>query len=394
MSTVVYDPYSPEIQHNPYPTYKRLRDEAPVYYSEKYNFYMLTRYDDCMAAFLDPTTYISGRGVTIEAVDNGGGRLNSMDPPDHTRLRKLLSRVFTPKRMQELEPYIRKVAVGHLDKVAGQSTFDLVQDFSLLLPLEVISELLGIPEEVRKPIHDLTNRTVMRDQSDPAKALLMARQAMGEIIAVYTQLVADHRKKPGDDIISMLIEAEIDTDDGGTRRLSDQEIAAQFLLLGGAGHETVMKTISNGAVALWWYKDQRRELAEDPRLLPAAVEEMLRWDNPAPLEGRQTTREVTLHGVTIPEDSRVMINMGAANHDERQYDNPELFSIHRKIERPLIFGFGIHLCLGAHLARTETRIAFEELLKRYPEYEIDEAHVDRGPVTFFRGLHHLPLIVK
>ncbi len=393
MSTVVYDPYSPEIQHNPYPTYKLLRDEAPVYYSEKYNFYMLTRYDDCMAAFLDPSTFISGRGVTIEPMDNGGGRLNSMDPPDHTRLRKLLSRIFTPKRMVELEPFIRGVACSYLDKVAGQDRFDLVQDFSLRLPLDVISELLGIPEELRKPIHDLTNRTVMRDFSDPAKAQELARAAMGEILGVYLLLVQDRRKNPKDDIISMLIEAEVTDEAGKAHKFSDQEIAAQFLLLGGAGHETVMKTISNGAVALWWYKDQRRELAEDPRLIPTAIEEMLRWDNPAPLEGRQTTREVILHGVTIPEDSRVMINMGAANHDERQYELPELFNIHRKMERSLIFGFGVHLCLGAHLARMESKIAFEELLKRYPEYEIDEAHVDRGPVTFFRGLHHLPLMV-
>jgi cytochrome P450 len=393
MSTVDYDPYAPEIQHNPYPTYKRLRDEAPVYYSEKYNFYMLTRYDDCMAAFLDPATFISGRGVTIEPMDNGGGRLNSMDPPDHTRLRKLLSRIFTPKRMVELEPFIRGVACGYLDKVAGQDRFDLVQDFSLRLPLDVISELLGIPEELRKPIHDLTNATVIRDASDPAQAVVKARAAMGEILGVYTSLVEDRRKNPKDDIISMLIQAEVAGEDGKTYKFSDQEIAAQFLLLGGAGHETVMKTVSNGAVALWWYKDQRRELVEDPRLIPTAIEEMLRWDNPAPLEGRQTTREVTLHGVTIPEDSRVMINMGAANHDERQYELPELFNIHRKMERSLIFGFGVHLCLGAHLARMESKIAFEELLKRYPEYEIDEAHVDRGPVTFFRGLHHLPLVV-
>jgi cytochrome P450 len=304
-----------------------------------------------------------------------------------------LSRIFTPKRMVELEPFIRGVACSYLDKVAGQDRFDLVQDFSLRLPLDVISELLGIPEELRKPIHDLTNRTVMRDFSDPAKAQELARAAMGEILGVYLSLVQDRRKNPKDDIISMLLQAEVSDENGKAYRFSDQEIAAQFLLLGGAGHETVMKTISNGAVALWWYKDQRRELAADPRLIPTAIEEMLRWDNPAPLEGRQTTREVTLHGVTIPDDSRVMINMGAANHDERQYENPEYFDIHRKMERSLIFGFGVHLCLGAHLARMESKIAFEELLKRYPEYEIDEAHVDRGPVTFFRGLHHLPLMV-
>lgn len=388
---IEYNPFAPEIQHNPYPCWKQLRDEAPVYHNAEFGFHALSRFDDIFSAFLDPTTFISGNGVTFGPANPGTGRLNSTDPPEHTGVRKLLSRVFTPRRVSGLEPFIRGIAAEYLDAGRGRDTFDIVQEFSLRLPLDVIGELLGIPPEFREPIHDLSNQTVIRDP-DPTIGLQQATAAFGELSSIYTDIVVDRRKHLGDDVISMLIEAELTDADGATRRLSDREVAAQFVLLGGAGHETVMKLIGNGAVALAWYPDQRAELAADPSLIPAAVEEMLRWDNPAPLEGRWTTREVELHGTTIPADTRVMLLMGAANHDERQYENPELFDIHRKIDRPLGFGFGIHLCLGAALARLEARIAFEELLARFPDYAIAETGVVRGPASFFRGLTNLPVI--
>lgn len=387
--TVEYNPYAPEIQHNPYPTYKRLRDEAPVYYNPELNLYALSRYDDVQQAFLDPTTFISGRGVTLEVVDNGGGRLNSIDPPEHTELRKLLARVFNPKRVAGLEPFIRGIAGQYLDAGREEGHFDLVQDFSKRLPLDVISELIGIPVDYRETVHDLTNRTTARDVD-----ITVVRATMAELIGLYTELVVERRKNLGDDVISMLITSDLGLPDGSTRKLTDAEIAAQFMLLGGAGHETVMKTIGNGAVALWWYPSQRAELAADWSLIPNAVEEMVRWDSPAPLEGRWVTRDVELHGVTIPAEHRVVLITGSANHDERQYDQPELFDIHRKIVRPVTFGFGIHLCLGAALARLETRIAFEELLARFPDYEIDEPNVVRGGVAFFRGLTNLPVFTN
>jgi cytochrome P450 len=216
---------------------------------------------------------------------------------------------------------------------------------------------------------------------------------MIETKSLYDELVADRRKRPGDDVISMLIAAEVTDGDGTTHQLSDELITAQFFLLAVAGHETVTNLIGNGAVALWWYTDQRAQLTHDPSLTPGAVEEMLRWDNPAPLEGRWTTRDVELHGTTIPKDSRVMLIMGSVNHDERHYTAPELFDMHRVIERPIVFGFGVHPCLGAALARLEARVAFEELLARFPDYEIDESEVVRGPAQQLRGVTRLPVVL-
>ncbi|HET6953189.1 MAG TPA: cytochrome P450 [Acidimicrobiales bacterium] len=389
-----YNPYAPEIQHNPYPVYERMRREAPVYRHPELGFYALTRYDDVLGAMGDPATFISGEGVTPAGTDKGMGFLISTDPPDHTWLRKLLSRVFTPRRVGELEPFIRRVAARYLDALRDRARFDVVQDFALRLPLDVIGELIGLPADLRQTIHDLSLRAGARDP-DPASAGRPSEDAVAAIfesITLLHELVVERRRHPQDDIISMLIAAEVVDDDGNTRRLSDELITAQFLLLAAAGHETVTNLVGNGTVALWWYPDQRAELARDPRLVANAVDEMLRWDNPAPIEGRWTTRDVELHGTTIPKDSRVLLLMGAANHDEQVFTDPELFDIRRRFERPIVFGFGVHRCLGANLARLEARVAFEELLARFPDYDIDADGVERGPANQLRGLHHLPLL--
>ncbi|HXK22802.1 MAG TPA: cytochrome P450 [Myxococcota bacterium] len=389
-----FNPYAPEVQRDPYPHFQRLRDEAPVYFNPEFEFYALTRYDDVLAALLDPATFISGMGVTID----GGGReipfLISTDPPDHTWLRKLLSRLFTPRRVGELEPFIRRIASQYLDAARGRDRFDVIHDFAWRLPLDVISELIGLPPELRQTIRDLSTRAGARDP-DPAMRGRMSDDAnaaaMG-MMKLFHELVVERRKRPQDDIISILIAAEVTDDDGNTRKLSDELITAQFQLLAVAGHETVTNLIGNGTVALWCYPEQRAELVRDPSLVPVAVEEMLRWDNPAPPSGRWTTRDVELHGTTIPANSRVMLYTASANHDERHFEKPELFDIHRASDRPLVFGFGIHRCLGASLARLEVRIAFEELLARFPNYDIDESGLVRPPAQLMRGLTNLPLI--
>ncbi len=386
---IEYNPYAPETVYNPYPILKRLRDEAPVHFNPELKFYTLSRYDDVLAAFLDHETYISGEGITIEGLDKGLGTLMQLDPPEHTMYRKLMSRMFTARRVAELEPFIRRVAARYLDPVQDQDRFDVVQDFSLWLPLEVISELVGLPTELRRRVHELSNRAVNR-AADATNEDVTA--TLGEMFALFHELVVDRRKHPSDDVISMLVNAEVTDDEGNVQHFSDEGIAGQFMLLAAAGHETVMKLIGSGAVALWWYPDQRAELVQDPSLIPGAVEEMLRWDNPAPLNARCCIRDVELHGTTIPAGSRVLLQMGAANHDERRYENPELFEIHRVIERPVVFGFGIHRCLGASLARLEGKIAFEELLARFPDYEIDETGIVRGAAAIFRGLDNLPVI--
>lgn len=393
---VHFNPYDPGIQYNPYPRFQRMRDEAPVYHNRELNFYALTRYDDVLAAFLDPETFISGNGVTMEGIDKDIPLLISTDPPDHTWMRKLLSRLFTPRRVAELEPFMRQVASRYLDAAVGQDRFDVMADFAWRFPLDVISELIGLPEELRESYHRLAYRAGAR-QGDSAKGSGPTPDALAaifEIMSVLQDLVTERRKAPREDIVSMLITAEVTDESGNTRKLSDEQIIWQFQLLANAGHETVTGLIGNGSVALWWYPEQRAELVREPHLLPAAVDEMLRWDNPAPPNGRWTTRDVELHGVRIPKDSRVMLYHTAANHDERCYAHPELFDIHRTFNRPIVFGFGIHRCLGANLARLEGQVAFGELLARFPDYGIDESNVVRPPAHQMRGLDHLPLILK
>jgi cytochrome P450 len=300
--------------------------------------------------------------------------------------------MFTPRRIAELEPFIRATAGGLLDKVADADEFDLVEHFSFRLPLDVISELIGIPDTVREHIHNLSDRLVARDESGAVTE--DAALASMELAQVFVDLVSDRRRNPGNDVITTLMNTEVADDDGNTRSMDDNELANRFLELAFAGHETVAKLIPNGVIALSWYPDQRRELVADPSLIPNAVEEMLRWDPPSHYQGRWTTRDVEVRGTVIPEGQRVILITASAVHDERKYPDAELFDIHRDIDRHVSFGFGRHLCLGAALARLETRIAFEELLKRIPDFTFDETGVERAFSSNIRGLSKLPLRVE
>jgi cytochrome P450 len=389
---VEYSPFSRETAHNPFPVYQQLRDEAPVYHNEQVGFWALSRYEDVVAAHLDTDTFSSAHGVTIEGMDQGSPFLITKDPPAHTAHRKIAGRMFTPRQIAQLEPFIRATAADLLDRVRDQDRFDLVQDFSIRLPLDVVSELIGIPAEMRVQVHELSDRMAAReeDMSLPDDVF----QAGAELLSLLTELVRERRRNPGQDVITMLMNTEVEDEDGGLRSLSDDELAARFLELAFAGHETVAKLIPNGVIALSWYPGQRRELVADPTLIPNAVEEMLRWDPPSHYQGRWTLREIELHGTIIPEDVRVILITGAAVHDERKYPDPEYFDIHRDIDRHVSFGLGRHLCLGASLARLETRVAFEELLKRFPDFTFDETGVRRHYSSNVRGLASLPLLVE
>lgn len=387
---VEYNPFTRTVADNPFPVYRRLRDEAPVYRNDEVGFYALSRFDDVMNAHLDPVTLSSTHGVTIEGIDAGQPFLIVKDPPDHTAHRKIVSRVFTPRRIGALEPFIRARAGELLDRVRDQQAFDVAADFSIRLPLDVISELVGIPASLRDEVHVLCDRITTRQEGSTDYE--DAFTANIELHTLLTGLVKDRRAHPGDDVISLLIASPIPLDDGTERSMDDDELAYRFLELAFAGHETVAKLIPNGVIALAWFPDQRRELVSDPSLMVGAVEEMLRWDPPSHYQGRWTTRDLELHGTTIPADSRVILLTGSAGHDERRYDEPELFDLHRDVDRHLSFGFGAHLCLGAALARLETRVAFEELLARIPEYDIDEASAVRQYSGNVRGLHHLQIV--
>lgn len=389
--SVVYDPFAFETQHNPYPVYRRLRDEAPVYHNPDLGFYALSRYHDVLAAHKDPATFISSRGVTLEGVEAGQDLLITKDPPRHEWHRRIVSRLFTPRRVGGLESFMRERCARLLDPFRGEPGFDAVEDFSIQLPLAVIGELLGIPEGLRQEVHHLADRLFTRDESGTVSE--DAATAQVELATLLYGVIVDRRRNLGDDVISLLITSEVSDDAGNTWLLTDEELSTRVLELAFAGHETVARLVANGLVALWWYPDQRRELTANRALLPNAVEEMLRWDAPSHYQGRWTSTDVELHGTTIPADRRVILVTGAANHDDRVFDEPELFDIHRRADTIVSFGYGVHFCLGAALARLETRVAFDELLNRFPDYEIDESRVVRMRSSNVRGLATLPLVL-
>ncbi len=389
---VEYNPFTRATMDNPYPVYRRLRDEAPVYHNDEIGFWALSRFDDVMAAHLDTETFISSNGITIEGIDRGMPFLIVKDPPEHTWHRKIVSRVFTPRRVWDLEPFIRATAATLLDAWRDADGFDVASDFAVVLPLQVIGELIGVPPELREEIHAISDRILAPNESGVPSEDALAAHA--QLFALLLGLVKDRRRHPGEDVVSLLIRTEVEDDAGATRALGDDELAYRMMELAFAGHETVAKLIPNGVVALSWYPDQRRELVADPTLIPQAVEEMLRWDPPSHIQGRWSARDVELHGETIPADQRVVLLTAAATHDDRRFPDPELFDIHRTIERHVSFGFGAHLCLGAALARLETRIAIEELLARYPGYELGGGGIERAYSGGVRGLRHLPVVVE
>jgi cytochrome P450 len=388
---VEYNPFARETQTNPYPVYRWMRDEAPVYHNPDIGFYALSRFDDVLQAHLDAATFVSKYGPSIEKFATEIDVLIATDDPDHQWQRKLVSRVFTPRAINDLEPTVRAIAAEVLDGARDRGELDVVPEYSAHLPMMVIAEMLGIPMEARGDLRRLSDRMLDRGDADehgnmPAASL----DAIGEIVRIMSEIVAEKAAAPGDDIASLLLTASITDDDGKELRLTPEQVVARVMELVAAGHETTAKLIANGVIALAWYPDQRAELVADPALIPNAVEEMLRWDPPSHYQGRWVEHDVTLHGVTIPGDTRVILITGAANHDERHFTDPEYFDIHRKIDRHVAFGFGIHLCIGAALARLETRVAFEELLLRYPTYELAQP-MRRAYSSNVRGLSNLPI---
>ena len=317
--------------------------------------------------------------------------LIAQDQPDHTWQRKLVSREFTPRAIGSLEDRVRSIAGQILDDARERGSLDVVTELSAYLPMLVIADLLGIPMEARGELRELSDRMLDRSEADgDAQLNTDTPDAIMRFVSMMTELSQDKAAHPSDDVASLLVTAKATDKEGNERCLDPGVVPFRLMELVVAGHETTAKLIANGVVALAWYPDQRRELVEDPGLIPGAVEEMLRWDPPSHYQGRWVEKAVTLHGVTIPPESRVILITGSANHDERAFEEPELFDIHRKFDRHVAFGFGIHLCLGASLARLETRVAFEELLRRYPDYELMQP-MKRAYSSNVRGLSSLPI---
>jgi len=384
---VNFDPYSAEFANDPYPIYKYLRDEAPVFFHKDLNFWAVSRYEDVMEAHRDNERFSSAGGVSIEPGDPGSV-LITKDNPEHRWHKALVTKVFTRDRMGAMEPFVRDLTINLLEKAAEKSEFDFVKDFAVQLPLNVISELIGIPEEFRDDVHHFANMLLLRGQVDPREI------AESKVLSdkTYAEIIRLRRANPRDDVITLLMNTELEDDQGVVRYLTDEELAARFMELAIAGHETVSKAIPNGVVALQRFGAERKKLLDDPSLISAAlVEEILRFDPPSQLQGRTTTVDVELHGVTIPAGFKTMLLTGAATRDERRFENPDVFDVTRDNDMASIyFGYGIHRCLGIHLARLEIRVAFQELLSRFPQFEVFPERSTRPILSNVRGLSTLP----
>ena len=391
-ATPEYDPFSYELDRDPYPTYRWMRDEAPAYYNERLDFWAFTRFDDNHRAFVDPATYSSSHGTSVEFMDTpkpDTGLMIWMDPPRHTRYRKLVSKAFTPARIGDLEPMIRRIACDYLDALVGRERFDVVKDFTARLPMDVISTMLGIPEADRLMVQERSNRFLHREPGNPLPTQ-DAIDSQRELMGYVSELIADRRRHPKQDLMSRLVEVELE-EDGERERLSDDDIRSFFMLLATAGNETVTKLLATAFHALWEYPEQRRVLLAEPERIPNAVEETLRFDPPSQYQGRVTTREVALHGRTIPAGAKVLLINGASGRDERKFPEPDRFDVRREIDFHLGFGYGRHVCLGAFLARMESRIAIEEFLRRFPDYDIPPNGTERMHSSNVRGLSSLTI---
>jgi cytochrome P450 len=393
---VYWDPFDVEIDRDPYDIWRRLRDDAPVYWNEQYEFFALSRFDDVEAAHRDPQTFSSAHGTVLEMMSSDPvhtGQMIFIDPPEHTALRTLVSRAFTPRRVSQLEGRVRELCRELLDAQRGRSTFDFVQDFAARLPAEVIASLLGVPAADRD---DVRHQIDLIFHIEPGVGMINDVSFTAAIwISEYLAAQLRERKtNPVDDMLGDLVKAEITDEQGVRRRLTLRECTAFATLLIGAGTETVAKLLGWAAVILAEHPDQRAQLAADTSLIPNAVEELLRYEAPSPVQGRWTTRDVELHGETIPANSKVLLLTGAAGRDERKFDDADRFDIHRRINHHVSFGYGIHFCLGAALARLEGRIGLETALTRYPEWDVDHDRAVRMHTSTVRGYANVPVIVE
>lgn len=393
---VVYDPYDYAIHEDPYPTYARLRTEAPVYRNDERDFWALSRHADVVAAFRDATRFSNSHGVSIDPSSWGPGAHRTMsflglDPPRHTRMRGLVARGFTPRRVAQLEPRIRELSLRHLEPALEAGSFDLIADYAGRLPMDVISEMIGVPEADRAEIRRLADLLVHREEGmfDVPPA---GMEAAITLAGYYADMVAERRTTRTDDLTSALIDAEIDGD-----RLTDEEIIGFLFLMVVAGNETTTKLLGHAWWWSWRFPDQRAKVLAEPtpERIAAWVEETLRYDTSSQMLARITTEEVELHGQAIPAGERVLLLAGSANRDPEVFADPDTYDLDREVGPDLAsFGFGRHFCMGASLARMEARVALEQVAERCSGWEVDEAGASRVHSVNVRGFATLPTTVE
>jgi cytochrome P450 len=394
-SDIYYDPYDFEIDSDPYPVWKRLRDEEPLYYNDRYDFYALSRFEDVDRCSLDWETYISSRGTVLELIKSGmeipPGSIIFEDPPAHHLHRRLLARVFTPRNISALEPKVREFCARSLDPLVGVGRFDFIADLGAQMPMRTIGMLLGIPEQDQEAIRDSIDEGLRLTESTMPDVETKYGESMspGSAFEEYIEWRASH---PSDDLMTELLQAEYEDETGTTRRLTRPEVLGYVNLLAAAGNETTTRLIGWTGKVLAEHPDQRDELAQQLDLVPNAIEELLRYESPSPVQARYVTRDVEHYGRVVPAGSALLLLTASANRDERKFADAERFDIHRTIDRQLAFGYGIHFCLGSALARLEGRIALEEVLKRFPSWDIDWKDAVQARTSTVRGWERLPAV--
>ncbi|MDG4664844.1 cytochrome P450 [Mycobacterium sp. 236(2023)] len=389
-----YDPYDYAIDDDPYPVWRRMREEAPLYFNDKYGFYALSRYDDVAAALPDWETYRSGKGTTADILFNGievpPGILLFEDPPLHDLHRRLLSRVFTPRRMMAVEDLVREFCASALDPHVGADGFDFVADLGAFMPMRTIGYLLGIPEEGQQQIRDLNDTLITVNAGESGVPEDVSPTVFAQSIAMFAEYIEWRATHPSDDLMTELLNAEVEEPDGSKRPLERNEVLAYTAMIAGAGNETTARLIGFMGKLLAEHPEQRHELAADPSLIPGAVEEALRYEPPSPVQARYVARDVELYGHTVSEGSFMLLLNASANRDPSHFADPDRFDIHRKGGH-LSFGQGLHFCLGSALARLEARVAFEEVLKRWTDWDVDYENASMARTSSVRGWARMPV---
>ncbi|HET8618808.1 MAG TPA: cytochrome P450 [Acidimicrobiales bacterium] len=386
-----YDPYDFEIDADPYPIWARLREEQPLYHNERYDFYALSRFADVERGLVDWRTYSSAKGTLLEIIKSGmeipPGSIIFEDPPNHDLHRGLLSRVFTPRKMNAIEPKVREFCARSLDPLVGAGGFDFIRDLGAQMPMRTIGMLLGIPEQDQEALRDRIDDGLRLEEGTMPEVDFVNDQAGA--FAEYIDWRAEH---PSDDLMTELLQAEYTDTEGVLRRLTRDEVLGYVNLIAAAGNETTTRLIGWTGKVLADHPDQRRQVAEDRSLVPGAIEELLRYEPPSPVQARYVTEDVEHHGQVVPAGSAMLLLNAAANRDERKFPDGERFDVRRPIDHHLSFGYGIHFCLGAALARLEGRVALDEVLARFPTWEIDEDNAVQARTSTVRGWERLPVV--
>lgn len=384
--TVEFDPYAHKVHDDPYPYYKRLRDEAPVYFNKERGFWILSRWDDVQAALRDFKNFSNHQGVALEAEMSGGlPMIITMDPPKHTKLRKIISTMLTPDKVAALEPLIRELAVDLLEPHLDSGKIDILSDFAVYLPMAVIARMIKVPRSDEDMVRNWTDLLVNREDGQ-AKVPKKAAEAYINLGVYFDGLVKKHwDDAPDDTLISAIIQSEKNGE------LTHDEVLGFLILLGVAGNETTTKLIGNMSFRLWQHKDQRQLLVNNPSLIPNGVEETMRYDGSSQLLGRTVMNDIEIGGHTMKAGQRVGLLLISANRDERKWPDPDKYDVTRKTTGHMGFGFGIHSCVGAALARLEGKVAFEEILKALPDFEIDASRLERMHSPNVRGFTHVPM---